>query len=174
MKRILIFALVSALIITPLDFLQVLCGVRTWGTDPWLTPLKFALVGAVLGTLSYLLDPKPHPAKPWAVATHGLFFASGYLATCLFPNQFYILGALTVLLWIQDLVSRYHYKVSNVETFPFALVLITMGPLVELIDVKMGGFTYIAFPGTVPYWLPFLWVSGAFLTRALTGEEAND
>lgn len=173
MKRIGIFALVAMLVISPLDYLQVLTGVRTLGTNPLLTPLKFALVGAILGGLSYWLDPKPHPAKAQAVVIYGIGFAWAYMMTMMGLPLAATFVILSIGLGIQAYTSVAEFKVSLKEVFPFFALLAIAGPLSEYIDVKMGGFTYNSAPGTIPYWLPLLWGSGAFFTRALVGKETK-
>lgn len=173
MKRIAVFALVAMLVISPLDFLQVLTGVRTLGTNPWLTPLKFALVGAILGGLSYWLDPKPHPAKTQAVVLYGFSFACAYIMTMVGVPSYLVFVALLINIIAQGIISIFEYNVSLKEVLPFFILLAIAGPLSEYIDVKMGGFTYLSAPGTIPYWLPLLWGCGAFFTRALVGKEAK-
>lgn len=174
MRRILIFTLVAALVLTPLDALHVLFGVRTLGPMPWITPLKFALLGGVLGFLSFCLAPKPHKAGTKAVVLHGLLFAAAYASTVIFVHPTHIIAALAVLYFIQDILSKYVFKVNNVEVFPFLLLLATVGPFLEWLSIRVGGFEYVSTPGTIPYWLPLLWASGAFFARSLVGREARE
>jgi hypothetical protein len=174
MKRVLIFTVVAALLLTPLDALQVIFNVRTLGTMPWLTPLKFALVGALLGLLSFKLDPCPHPAKIKAVVFHAVCFAIGYISTIVFGEQYHVIAALAVNILFQDLISKYYFRISLIEIVPFFLLLSIAGPLAEWIDVKMGGFDYLSAPNSIPLWLPLLWASGTYLTRSLVGKTRKE
>lgn len=173
-----IFAVMAMILISPLDYFQVLAGVRTLGTNPGLTPLKFAAVGGVLGVLSQWIDPWPHPARTPAVAIHAVMFAVAYLLTLLFPPfVWFTWVALALCLASQQVISlslQEFYHVENEfsiwEVIPFIIFLGTVGPLVEWIEVRMGGFEYTSAPGTVPLWLPLLWMNGAYLVRALVGK----
>lgn len=169
-RRILVFVLVAMVLLTPLDLLHVVFGVRTAESDLYLTPLKFGLVGGVLGFLSFIIDPQPHRAKTSSTIFYGCCFASGYAATAMLSSNSLLVLLLAGLCLAQ---SFYMIKVSSsikvlIETVPFALLLGTAGPLVEYIDVRLGGFNYRGTDG-IPIWLPFLWTSGAFLLRALVG-----
>lgn len=167
-KRVIYFALFAMLLITPLDLLQVISGVRTLGTDPWLTPVKFALVGAILGGLASYLDPKPRPDGWQAVQYYGFIFSVTYIVTNIPINQITIFSLMVLFLLNTVLCDR--WQVIK-ESFPFCLLLGIMGPLLEYIDVRMGGFSYTSSPGTIPLWLPVLWFSGGFLVRALVGQR---
>lgn len=169
-KRILIFALAASLLITPLDYLQVLCKVET-ADVLWLVPLKFGLVGALLGGLSYLLDPKAHPDKIVAVLIFSSQFVLAYLATLLLLPVGITLGIMIYFFAVQSLMAVRSFKFKVTEMLPFIALLAIAGPLVEWIGVKTGSFSYLQTPGTVPYWLPLLWANGAFFTRALVGYE---
>lgn len=180
LKRILIFALVASLVISPLDYLQVLFGIETAGVL-WLVPLKFALVGGVLGLLAQWIDPKAHPAKIQAVSIHAAMFSMAYIFTLVFSSAQLLIqiGLTMVLLGLvlaQEVVSEEIQIVAHLEkrfsiweVVPFMILLGFCGPLVEWIDVKMSGFKYLATPGTIPMWLPLLWMNGSYFTRALVG-----
>ena len=167
--RVVVFTIVATLLLTPLDYLQVIFGVRTAGTDPYFTPLKFALVGFLLGLLSYKLDPKPVSSRSVYSIIFATSFAAGYIATtdikdptCLTIIFLFIIFCQSLLAWLME--------ISWKEILPFFLLMAIVGPLAEYIDIRFGGFTYIGWT-SIPYWLPLLWGSGSFLVRSLTGEE---
>jgi hypothetical protein len=169
MRRVVLFVVAATLILTPLDLFQVVMGVRTLGTDPWLTPAKFAAVGLVLGLLSWHLDPDPHPSGKLAVLVHGTFFVLGYAATAIdAPGTNTFLLVMFVISLLLQADWSHGSGVSTREVFPFLVLLFIAGPAVEAIDVKMGGFRY-THARLIPDWLPFLWASGAFLVRSLIG-----
>lgn len=173
MKRILVFAIVAMMLITPLDALQVVGHVRTLGTRAWATPLEFAMVGCALALLTKWIEDKVQRTTKWSVASNAALFGAGYVMTLLDP-----LGAslevfifLCAILIIQ--VGR--YWTSWKEVIPLMLLLAVAGPTAEATLVHLGTFEYknnILFG--VPYWLPLLWGSGAFLAQSLAGVSADE
>lgn len=172
MKRIAVFVVVAALLLTPLDFLQAVFGVRTFGTSYWLTPIEFAAVGAALGLLSFSIDPAPHRARRGAVLVHLLLFVFAYASTLFMGDEAGFAIAASFVL--QDVISDVFFGVRFGEVFPFALLLGIVGPGIEWIEVQRGEFSYPATQGTIPKWLPLLWLSGSFLVRALVGRTRKE
>lgn len=169
-RRILVFAGISAVLLTGLDALHVVFGVRTIGTQPWLTPVKFAVVGALLAFVSFILDARPHRARIFSTCFYGLVFSLSYAATALLPasTELTLLLVAAAVLQVAVMLGVTRGPIELVETVPFAVLLSTMGPLAEYIDVKLGGFSYRGTTG-IPGWLPLLWGNGAFFVRALVG-----
>ena len=84
-KRILVFAIVAMMLITPLDALQVVGHVRTLGSRAWATPLEFAVVGCFLALATKWIEDRPHHATKWSVASDAALFGAGYVMTLLDP-----------------------------------------------------------------------------------------
>lgn len=173
MQRIIVFIVVAAFLLTPLDYFQFLGGIRNLGENYWQTPLIFGALGGLIGLASFWLDPKPHPAKLKAVICHGIFFVAAYLSTLISSSSFTVLMIILFDIWIQDFISRLMFGVELLEIFPF-IILLGMGAVIEWVEVKLGRFSYLGFPGSIPIWLPFLWISGAFFTRSLVGKENKE
>lgn len=173
MKRILVFAIVAMMLITPLDALQVVGGVRTLGTRAWATPLEFATVGCVLALLTKWIEEKVQRATKWSVASDAALFGAGYIMTLLDP-----LGAsLEVFVFLCAIIAIQigRYWSSWKKVIPLMLLLAVLGPTTEATLVHLGTFTYrnnILFG--VPYWLPLLWGSGAFLAQSLAGVSTDE
>lgn len=172
LKRILVFMTVGTILCTPLDALQVVGGVRTLGSNSWATPLEFAIVGGLLGLITFWLDPTPKSATKWSVTIDIAIFAAIYLMTLLdgVGASLEVLTFISGVMLIQIIRSFLYIR----EIFPLLLLLTIIGPVIEILLVHLGTFKYThgSFYG-VPMWLPLLWGSAAFFVRSLAGEMKN-
>lgn len=172
-KRILVFAVVATMLITPLDALQVVGGVRTLGTRAWATPLEFTLVGCLLAWATKWIEPKPEAASRWTIASDAALFGAGYIMTLLDPlgaaQEVFVFLSGVVLIQI----VRYWSQLKNV--LPLFFLLAFAGPATEATLVHLGTFQYVnKVLFGVPYWLPLLWGSGAFLAQSLSGAASEE
>jgi hypothetical protein len=168
-RRCSVFTLVAGALLTALDFLHIIFGVRTIGAAPYLTPIKFAGVGFLLALLSFIIDPQPHKSKINSSIIYGTLFAIGYASTAIFPGSIPIFILITLWFLQAYLMIKFNSSIKElIETIPFVVLLGTAGPLAEYIEVKKGLFYYVGATG-IPGWLPLLWANGAFFLRALVG-----
>jgi hypothetical protein len=168
-RRCLVFSLIAAILLTALDYLHIFFEVRTVGTNPYLTPIKFAAVGLFLSLLSFIIDSQPHKSKLTSTIVYGLIFALGYASTAIFSGNWPTL--ILIIAWFLQayLMVKFTSSIKElIETIPFALLLVVLGPLAEYLEVRQGLFSYRG-SSSIPVWLPFLWANGAFFVRALVG-----
>jgi hypothetical protein len=173
-RRIALFSVVGGLFLTPLDALQIAFGVESVGSQPWMTPIRFLLVGAAVALASEVLDPRPRDENLRAVVTDGALFAGGYLCTML-----HVRGAdSAIVAYYVVLLSFLAWRAGAAgllrETLVFAVLLALVGPTAEGIVMRMSGFQYAA-PTMhgLPVWLPFQYAAAAPLVRGLAAEASR-
>lgn len=131
------------------------------------------MVGCVLALLTKWIEDKVQRTTKWSVAFNAALFGAGYVMTLLDP-----LGAsLEVFIFLCAIliIQIGRYWTSWKEVIPLMLLLAVAGPTAEATLVHLGTFEYknnILFG--VPYWLPLLWGSGAFLAQSLAGVAADE
>lgn len=165
--RLVLETLVAALLLTPLDAVQVRAGVLTAGRWPWLAPVKFGLLGLALGLIANRLQFRGKLGGRLTVAFDVALFVEGYLMTAALPDH---PNAVAVFLGALLLVGAAHSVLRGIAqpALAFVVLLGVAGPLIEILGVQLGWFRYAqAQLWGVPAWLPLLWMLGAFTARDL-------
>ena len=181
MKRMWTFAIVTMVLLTPLDVGQVMTGVQTVGHLTHLSWLLFLGLGALLGVVSRLIPVTPDHYGLAGAPFDGVKYVFGaYLVTFYYGSQLdakhelVVVAVLATLFFIQALFTIVD-MVSWREWLPWALLLGIGGPLFEMALVNTGATGYVQDTlFEVPLWLPLLWANGAFLARNLSSYLAGN
>jgi hypothetical protein len=147
----------SAIGLSACDQMHVRGGVLTHRGRPWWVPPMFGCAGVVIAHAARPFVKEPRPIAPRAVA-----FAAAYAATAFVDHP----RAVAAALWATGLPRVKH-------DLPFALLLATTGPAVEVAVARTGAFAYTRPEKDVLPWLSGLYIHGAPLALAVSSRTSG-
>lgn len=132
-----------------------------WNEQAWWVLPNFiaAALGMYLGA-KYLFVRFLSGATRGEIAFSVAWFVTAYFATGFYWQHSLALATVLTVAWI----LRLYLSRDRAITFVYSIVLAVIGVLMEGSLSRMTGFAYAA-PDfyNVPYWLPALYLNGAFL-----------